>query len=309
MKMFKSMVITVVCALDILLVGYLGIIYCGEEILVSSPEPEPINITSNISNLFYSQLEDDIQLYPWNYYGEGQQVEEGFLEKYVLDFTPYIESDVFYTLISIATGVDHSEVFRWYEEQKKTILGSMVQGQRDGNSLEIYFYDDTIQLNGREYKVKIAWREFEILSFSCIQCREEGIQESKEWSRNKEVLMENLKDCSGLIAYLPLYQVERFNMGIENSVYWYVDMYLTYLEELKYCLAEEKNDWNGSKTQEIEESVNTTSGDNNDYYDEETHTIQVIEQKDSILLVVESDVMMGIYYDVIDQQVVGFHFF
>ena len=34
MKMFKSMLITAVCALDILLAGYLGIIYFGEKILV-----------------------------------------------------------------------------------------------------------------------------------------------------------------------------------------------------------------------------------------------------------------------------------
>lgn len=309
MKMFKSMLITAVCALDILLAGYLGIIYYGDKILVSSSEPEPVTITSNISNLFYSQLEDDIQLYPWNYYGEGQQVEPGMLEKYVLEYTPYIENDVFYTLISMAADVDQQEVSQWYIEQEKTILGSMVQGQRDGAPLEIYFYDDTLRLSGRDYKVRIAWREFEILSFSCIQCREEGIRESEEWSENKKVLMENLEDCSGLIADLPFYQVERYDMGVESSVYWYADMYAVYLEDLERCLAEEGETWGISETEAVINSGKMEDMDSYEYYDKESSTIQVIEQKDSIFLVVESDVMMGIYYDVIAQRIVGFHFF
>lgn len=309
MKMFKSMLITAVCALDILLAGYLGIIYCGDKILLSSTEPEPVTITSNISNLFYSQLEDDIQLYPWNYYGEGQQVEPGLLEKYVLEYTPYIENDVFYTLISIAADVDQQEVSQWYMEQDKTILGSMIQGQRDGAPLEIYFYDDTLRLNGRDYKVRIAWREFEILSFSCIQCREEGIRESEEWSEHKKVLMENLEECSGFIADLPLYQMERYELGVDDSVYWYADMYVIYLKDLEQCLAAEGKVREMNETESVINSGKMEDMDPYEYYDKESSTIQVIEQRDSIFLVVESDVMMGLYYDVIAQRIVGFHFF
>ncbi len=331
MKMFKSMLITAVCALDILLAGYLGIIYFGEKILVSSPEPEPVRITSNISNLFYSQLEDDIQLYPWNYYVEGQQPDSGYMEKYVLEYELYIDSDVFYTLISMAADVEYEIVRQWYEQQKKTIFESMVQGQRDGEALELYFYNEVLQLDGNDYNVRIAWRNFEILSFSCIQCREEDIRETQDWSEKKEVLMENLEDCAGLIADLPLYQAEQYGIwdessgahtytqrpesygvwgeGMDGNIYWYVDMYSLYLEELEYYLSGKL------RVQKLDEENNGINlwkeeSEGDVYYDqEETPTIQVIEQKDSILLVVESDVMMGIYYDVVDQQVVGFHFF
>ena len=66
--------------------------------------------------------------------------------------------------------------------------------------------------------------------------------------------MENLEDCAGLIADLPLYQAEQYGIwdessgahtytqrpesygvwgeGMDGNIYWYVDMYSLYLEEL-----------------------------------------------------------------------------
>ena len=52
MKNVKAMILTVVCAVAILAVGYGGLLFSGEQVLKSSPEPEPVTMEGNISNLF-----------------------------------------------------------------------------------------------------------------------------------------------------------------------------------------------------------------------------------------------------------------
>lgn len=176
MKFAKSMAITILCACAILFVGYVGIVFGGESLLRLPEGPQPVAEGENGSMSFYSSLEDDIELYPWNYYrsrAEGGSSVDG--TDFALAFKTAsgldLEKDVFYRLIAIAADVGTEEVSQWYERQQATILGGMTQGQDGDKKLELYFYEDTIQLGNRPYLVRISCGKDEILSFSCSSAR------------------------------------------------------------------------------------------------------------------------------------------
>lgn len=302
MKTVKSLLLTLVCAAVILAVGYGGIIFSGEQVLKSSSEPERIIMTGNLSNLFYSRLEDDIVLYPWNYYTEEESdnVEDGW--KGYISYDPYLENNVLYTLISMVADVDHQVVSRWYDTQNKTILESMRQGiYPDGNPAYFYFYQDRLSLEGQEYEVKLAVNDVNIISFSCILVQEEGIQETEEWAESREkfrVWLEKHPDkvtdlfASVLLIYNSIMEVDGW--------YMYVELFgdfFTEDEAVRSLIEIYDTGWK-------EELYAIRAG-----YNLDDAPIQMIELKDSILLLMEGDMTVGLYYDVLKQRITGFHLF
>lgn len=285
MKIAKQILMTLLCALAILAVGYAGIILCGGMVLESSGEPEEVTMDANISNLFYSRLEDDIQLYPWNYYPQGLEESESVL---FMEYTPYVEHDVFYNLIALAADVEIQEVSSWYAGQEKTIMTSMKQGKmQDGSSLDIFFYDEVIRLCGRDYQVKLSCSLDRIISFSCIQRRETDVRETEEWDVCKEKLMSWLEK-NPLLPLLAWENMYGLNYAIAESGEWYeyVSLYQIYLEVPSSM----------EKTKiyvEVDEEI----------------PIQMIELKDCVLVMLQADTTLGLYYDVLEQRVVGFHYF
>ncbi len=309
MKNVKAMILTVVCAVAILAVGYGGLLFSGEQVLKSSPEPEPVTMEGNISNLFYSRLEDDIQLYPWNYYPteENPGTTGSVVEDYVwsTDLT-YLENEVFYNLIARAANKDYEEVARWYEEQNKSIWDSMKQGVWDDQSVEFFFYDEVIRLGDGEYEVKISCDPMYISSFSCIQVREEGVKDSEEWEENREAFLNRMEKNydSALAIFNAMYSAYWDSIYAED---WglYVDLF-GFCQEVSYGLSMRVRDeysWQG--TQNYSELADSYGLENV----EEDIPIQMIELQDCLLLMMEQDTTVGLYYDVIEQRVVGFHYF
>lgn len=87
-----------------------------------SQEPERIDLSEDVSNLFYSRIEDDVQLRPWNYYTqENERDSEVSAED---ELYGMVES--LYMLIAVAADVEGQEVIRWYNSQDKTILKDVV---------------------------------------------------------------------------------------------------------------------------------------------------------------------------------------
>lgn len=332
MKTLKPILITLLCGAAILLAGYTGIIFGGEWVLTNPTEPELVTMRGNASSLFYSRLEDDIQLYPWNYYPQNADektlseqeldMEEGFF----LAYNPYLETDLFYVLISIAADVTYEEVDRWYEEQQKTIVGSMVKGETDERQLPLYFYEDILTLRGTDYEVRISCEQVRITSFSCIPCRDVGIKETEEWKENQEQLTERLEKHSeeALQVYFAMYDLY-YTVDIAEDWGDYLAIYVEYVrkfgEQLLQAEQEKarqiKEEDSGSKETEVKvsEAANREIYDSlgivdiigNDV-DDVLNSMQVIELQDSILLVLESDLTVGLYYDVLRQRIVGFHF-
>lgn len=302
MKTVRSLLLTLVCAAVILAVGYGGIILSGEQVLKSPSEPERVIMTGNLSNLFYSRLEDDIVLYPWNYYTEEEVAdEEGGWREYMMSYDPYLESNVLYALIAMVADVDHYVVSQWYDTQNKTILGSMRQGiYPDGNPAGFYFYEDRLSLEGQEYEVKLASNGINIVSFSCIPVREEGIQETEEWAENREKFRVWIEKNSSRINDLLASVLWIYNSIIEvNDWYLYTGMLWDFFDETES--ADKGYVYDSVWKEELYAILKA--------YGLEDSPIQMIELKDSILLLMEGDITVGLYYDVLKQRIIGFHLF
>lgn len=337
MKMFKSLLLTVFFALAILLCGYMGIVHVGEQVLLNSGEPQPVTFSSNISNLFYSQLEDDIQLYPWNYYNkeeQGADRQEALSAQFFYSFPGFLEEDL-YSMIAAAANVDRDNVVQWYQKQPKTIVESMVQGMDGDKFIQMYFYEDVLTLEDKQYQVRLACGE-NVRSFSCIQCRGDDVKDSEEWEAHKAVLTKGLEQSAPILRMMPYYLNERYVWLSSEDWCLYADLFDRYLNGLNQFFTGQQTTWEYEEfMQEEETTVNRGISDagwmieavNNDQVDDweefyqwlaewggdsdwwEQPTVQAIELKDNILLVFESDLTVGLYYDVIDQRIVGFHFF
>ena len=323
MKIDKSVFATIGGALVILALGYGGTYVSGNYVLKSSAEPEKVTMTGDISSLFYSKLESDDSLYPWNYYPSGDRTETLSLEQEEIFYAEYgdeLEQNVLYSLISMAADVEITAVEEWYAGEGQNILDSMKQGiAQDGTSMELYFYDDVIPLNGKKYQVKIACDNRKLLSFSCIRCREESVKESEEWDENKELLRTAISENPEhmLIAYE--YMAAGYKSMYADPSDWNpcVDMYACGRDMV----------WETLERQELIEDTGTDkTGDEADVdrelegnYERRIEMadeiqlgeipVQMIELKDSVILVMGSEFTVGLYYDVITQKVVGFQRF
>ena len=303
MKNIKSLLVTAVSALLILGVGYAGIIWCGELILKTSQEPVLIGEAGTRVNPFYSRLENDIQLSPWNLYPTvGSATVGDETEKLV--YNPNVEN-IFYGLIAMAANVDNQEVIHWYTEQEKTILGSMIGGELDGEPVAIFFYDEVIRLNGKAYRVKISCSEVRIYSFSCIQSRENDIRETKQWDRNKEKLIKGLKENSILIEMMQS-SMQEINSLMSVGVDW--EVYVAWYKAYQKYMGDMGSSGETVIVEEEKKSKQWTIYGKEDETEQESMEIRVLELEDSILLMLGADSLVAIYYDVIEQQVAGFHF-
>lgn len=324
MKVDRSVFATIGGALVILALGYVGTYVSGNHMLRSSGEPEKVTMTGDISNLFYSKLESDASLYPWNYYPDGDQTETVSLEQEEVFYAEHgddMEQNVVYHLISMAADVEVAAVENWYAGEGQKIFDNMKQGAaQDGATMELYFYDDVILLNGKKYQVKLACDNRKILSFSCIQCREESVKESEEWDENKELMRTALSENPEYMQVAYEYMASGYQRVRTTPSDWhlYADMF-TYGQDMaretlkKQALlddidAEKKGNEADSDRAFESNYERRIEMDDNELGQGEI-PVQMIELRDSVILVMGSEFTVGLYYDVIGQKVVGFQCF
>lgn len=320
MRKAKGLLTMLLFAAVILLVGYGVIVISGEEILKSSKEPERVTMTGGFSNLFYSRMEDDIELYPWNYYQEEETDTAGIEEELFSDWLGedgvYLEQGVLYSLIARAANVDETTVYDWYEQHDESITKSMRRGVFQGEPMNIWFYKRVLELDGREYEVKISCSWMEIISFSCIPLREEHIKETEEWKAAQErFLIWAEENQERLIQTFSNIMWVYGCMKGNADCYQDADLREYYLEvwEISMDLMEnnEEDAWetNGGaeaasgildiETEQMRKEVLGVV--------EEERLIQMIELSDSMLILMEGSMSVGLYYDVLDQRVTGVH--
>lgn len=311
-----AMIVTMLCALLILVGGYAGIALGGEGMLKISQEPEKITMSEDISNLFYSRIEDDVQLRPWNYDTEENAADGSISAENEL----FDKAESLYALISVAAGVEMQEVIRWYNSQDKTILNEMVTRYVENEDAYYFFYDDVIRLNGREYHVKICTDREMIYSFSCLRPKEENVRDSERWGDNKEQLSSLLKQYEETMGFVyGEMEAMRWERDIQDW-WWDVELYVW----LNTCFFEVEDSEKGvNHFYGIEEAVDevrfVVEGEKEKYgivdsvdigTDESSDfKMQMVELDDCILLMSEEYQTQAIYYDVMEQKVVGFHFF
>lgn len=369
MRNVKSVLLTLVCAAVILGLGYVGIVEQGRQILRSESVPERAMYENAGSNIFYGKIEDDIEIFPWNYYPEDPVKEaEGmvpvFLEEdlFIQQYFPqraydiqdwdkmlqvemadgtaasripgiqaedisdreqqcFLSADAYFSeLIACEAEVELEEVFNWFQVRGRHILQNMVMA--DNASVgSIYFYRDVLYLGNKRYQVSIACSEWNVINFVCSEYVTGERQEQDGWKEGKEKMVEVLEQSEDSLSKYFSYMSQLNDMGAPTIYILgseYENAYLYGLRWLQNIVQGKEPD------EELAESINMLGEewksiyqDKNDFDAEyevkaaysDNYSYQVVELKDMILLLVQGDAAMGIYFDPINQKFCGYNFF
>ena len=339
MRKIKSMLLTLICAAVILGIGYLGIVESGKEVLRRESIPEQAEYENVGSNIFYGKIEDDIEIFPWNYYVEnsnelGTGVPDFLRDLKYVDESKYsveakteeagLENEqivyatnwYFGQIIAYETGAQIEEVLNWYENSGKHIYYNMVM-EKDTSYGNIYFYQDILNLGGKKYQVRIACGDWSVISFCCAEYNPKNQREQKKWKEGKQELVSALERFEDELAdyvtfmtrveYMPDLSFFVDDVGnCENE-------YLGGLRLLDYIMKRE-----GDKSALVEEmkalretweTDKTAIADENGTDYDPHYSYQVVELKDMILLLAQGDVTIGIYYDPMNQRFCGYNYF
>lgn len=361
MRNVKSMLLTFACAAVILGLGYLGIVEQGRRILRSESVPERARYENAGSNIFYGKIEDDIEIFPWNYYPEEPvKEEEGivpiflgedlFIQQYFpqraydiqdlekgvqlevegkgipgvqtgeiedMQLQCFLSADAYFSeLIACEAGVEMEEVFHWFQVRGRHILQNMVM--TDNVSVgTIYFYRDVLYLGGKRYQVRIACSDWNVINFICSEFVTEERQEQDEWKEGKQKMVEILEKSETSLSKYFSYMSQLNDMGsptiyILDSEYENAYLYgVLWLQDIVQGRAEDGN--LAERFSVLEEEWKAIYQDNTEFDVDVDYSVnysyQVVELKDMILLLVQGDAAMGLYFDPINQKFCGYNFF
>ncbi|WP_075720857.1 hypothetical protein [Roseburia sp. 499] len=312
-KKASSFFVTLLCAILILSVGYIGIVKSGKMLLCNEEKPQKVTFENTSSNIFYGKIEDDIQLFPWNYYGRNE------MSNYVENFVDEPENlsgieEKLYCMEALHCGVDLDTIEMFYEKKGSGIMDNVSISNTEYGP--IFFYQDILELRGEQYQVKIAFSEYMLWSFSCMKYHGDGIRNTEAWEEGKEKLRK----------ILDLYQDE-INMCVYDMEYYYLDgFYDTEETDEIMEMADGDNSFYEdcyasafAKMQKVLEVSSSTDEkvsfqwgekENEAYTQEEECSYQIIELNDVILLLMQKEYCYGgVYYDPVNQEFCGYNIF
>lgn len=317
-KNAASLGITLLCTVLILGIGYTGIVKGGRLLLSNEEAPQKAEFENTGSNIFYGKIEDDIQLYPWNYYGQNELT--GTVEE-VLGY-PEIENikvleNILRLMEAYSCNVSEERIQEVYEQKGTGIVDSMKIS--DTGWMNIFFYQDILEINGKRYQVKIACDEWGIQSFSCMEYRENDVRQTAEWEEGKKLLTQMLEKYQYEIAG-QLYNMKDLYLGaynIEKVAYAFFEQYLLNMKKLENIMEAVSNgteykgeEWN--KAMYDNGITMAEVGDENGYVvigESGNYSCQMIELNDMILLLIQGDYTIGLFYDPINQKFCGYNYF
>lgn len=321
--------LTLLCSVLILGVGYVGIVKVGELLLSNEEEPKKAEFESNGSNIFYGQIEDDILLYPWNYYGQNER--EMTLDELNPEMTETVQQEM-EVYVPYCTGKVWDTIHNIYEQNPQRVVENTKIC--DAEYLYYCFYQDRLEIQGKIYQVKLAFNDIKTYSFSCMEYREEDVRGTKEWEEGKELLTEMLdKYQKEVIDIIYDMQFMYWNADAYDDIWWqnaYAAEYVRRLDILNWMLEATKDEKGGTSSLEaaVHEKMEETIGvDENgaDLYEEKNkvegeedfqaelegnYTCQVLELNDMIILLIQGDgILAGVFYDPVNQVFCGYNFF
>lgn len=345
MRRMISMLLTLLCAVIILGAGYFVIVESGKRVLEKEQVLEESNYENTSSNIFYGKIEEDIELFPWNFYPEdGQAAKPGefprFWDSVVNEGVgeeeeKYAQNWYLQQLIAFRADVDAKEVLEWYDREQKTIMDSLVVTY-DSAWGSLYFYQDTLGLNGKQYQVRIAFSDWDILSFICSEEIGEAKGDKKRWEEGKKKLIDGLensqKEMSEYVEFMTYVRSQGiisffdpengYTNSYRESLCWLEDIITQKRkmpEETKQLLeemAKEYGYWNEKYDSSVEAADETenlkqeiVSGKEAAVNVEPSYSYQIIELKDMILLLMQGDYTLGIYYEPVSQSFCGYNYF
>ncbi len=182
----KSMFLTILCMGVILGFGYLLIMESGQKVLENGIMLEETDYESTSSNIFYGKIEEDIEVFPWNYYpgdeaGLGWKTESGihpmFQYSMLSDDDDSVEEELkslqswyLCQMIAYKTNSTPSEVWSIFEKKQHTIMDEicMVENSPVG---ALFFYEDILSIKGKRYQVRVSFTQWNIINFVCMEER------------------------------------------------------------------------------------------------------------------------------------------
>jgi len=338
MRSVKSMVRTLFCAAIILGIGYLGIVEGGNQVLRRDSRPEQVKYENVGSNIFYGKIEDDIEIFPWNYYAkESKRLDYGtpefltdswFEEQagYFIgtaskempeDTLTYAADWYFGQLIAYEADVRVEDVMEWCNASGQHIYHNM-KVKRDTSYGNIYFYQQMMELDYRKFQVRIACGDWNVISFICTEYDSGEQKEQREWNEGRQFMVTALEqyedDLADYVTFMtkaeylsaPSFYADESGERFENA-YLQGFRLLDYImkkkgdqSELAKEMKEQRKIWEEDKMDLAQES----GLDYNPHY-----SYQVVELKDMILLLAQGDITVGIYYDPVNQRFCGYNYF
>lgn len=326
MRRIFSILLTFFCAGIILGVGYLIIVESGKKVLENGSTLEELMYEDTNSNIFYGKIDEEIELFPWNYYPEDDtSCLTGYYPKFqAVVFKGDIGEDEeelkalqnFYIceLIAYESNSTTKEVWNWYEKQQKSIMNELKAVTAFPIGM-VYFYQDILTLNEKQYQVKFACTEWNIISFVCIEYDSKEERDRSVWEEGKEKLVKVLEESKEQMSEYFIYMTYLRN-GEITSIYIgddkYANSYLESFQWLNNILNSEDNSTNISNyiLEEILGYMSTEKYDKMNVWDVSVnYSYQIVELKDMILLLIQGDETIGLYYDPINQHFCGYNYF
>lgn len=303
-----ALALTFVCALMILGAGYLGISQGGKLLLHNESAPELAAYENTSSNVFYGKIEDDIALYPWNYYSEEGPIGYPQFGMFYIKNNQELEC-IFQDLIAENTGVSLEAVSEYY--QARPIVENLKTGE-DDNGLQYYFFQDTPELNGKKYQVKIACDNWNIQSVICNEVRSDEVQNTEKWKQGKEILTEVLEKNQEELGEQMELMVE-FNNGYlgEGNYSELTRIIFGIINSIVSGNEEEYKRWVEDRALycDVYDSENLAAIDGAYTTIALGFSYQILERSDVILLLLQSDsVNIALYYDPIAVKFCGYNF-
>lgn len=313
-----SLGMTLLCTVLILGIGYAGIVKGGRLLLSNEEAPQKAEFENTGSNIFYGKIEDDIQLYPWNYYGQNELT--GTVEE-VLGYPENKNIKVLEGILRLmeaySCNVCEERIDEFYEQKGAGIVDSMKISITDWAAF--FFYQDILEINGMRYQVKIAWDEWGIRSFSCMEYRESDVRQTAEWEEGKKLLTQMLEKYQYEIAG-QLYDMQDLYLGsynIEEVANASFEQYLLNMEKLKNIMEAVSNgtEYTGEEWENVmydNEETMAEAAEGKGYVsrgESGNYSCQMIELNDMILLLIQGDYTIGLFYDPINQEFCGYNYF
>ncbi len=338
----KSMALTFLCAAIILGAGYLVIVESGKKVLEKERILEEARYESTSSNIFYGKIEEDIELFPWNYYPDNETVSEVYPQFYqmLLDYGDSMEEAkektdwYLYQMIACESHERVEDIWKVYQKKQKKIVDSLVMTENSPIG-PVYFYQDMLEVNQSQYQVRIACSEWHIVSFICQEISAEEWDRAR-WEEGKDRLAKTLEESELELAACFDYMVlmssqDLFTMYDEDG--HYIHGHLAGLRWLDNILegnvdeedmpqelsdlmknrgvsySEEKDSAASSKGMEYDKEVTAVQPSEEVLEETEGYSYQIVELKDMILLLMQGEHTIGIYYDPVRQRFCGYNYF
>ena len=201
---------------------------------------------------------------------------------------------VFRDMVAESCEVDREVIDQVYS-QKGSGIAEAIRICSNNDNL-IFFYQDILEIEGRKYQVELAFDYNNILNFSCIEYRAEELRGTEKWEAGKEALTEMLSEYPDKVDEQFYYMEDLYYLAQSNGWMEYYDEF-GQSDMAELSMIEEKG----------KEFTDGTDVEVSEFH--EDYSYQVIELKDMILLLVQGDITIGLFYDPINEVFCGYNYF